>query len=74
MGARLAGCTGLTRSHRFCRVLVKMQAYMETFKRFEERSQLDELETIFESFTQIAFFEKSQLSTPPSINTCAFVL
>jgi hypothetical protein len=47
---------------------------METFKRFEERSQLDELETIFESFTQIAFFEKSQLSTPPSINTCAFVL
>jgi hypothetical protein len=47
-----------------------MQAYMETFKRFEERSQLDELETIFESFKQIAFFEKSQLSEPAANRIC----
>jgi hypothetical protein len=43
------------------RVTMKMQAYLDTFSRFKERAQLDELESLLIPFPQLEFFERAQL-------------
>jgi DNA-directed RNA polymerase II subunit RPB4 len=40
---------------------MKMQAYLDTFSRFKERAQLDELESLLIPFPQLEFFERAQL-------------
>ena len=40
---------------------MKMQAYLDTFSRFKDRAQLDELESLLIPFPQLEFFERAQL-------------
>jgi hypothetical protein len=46
---------------------MKMQAYLDTFSRFKDRAQLDELDSLLIPFPQLEFFERAQLRTfcPP---------
>jgi hypothetical protein len=43
--------------------MVKMQNYMDTFARFKDRPQLDELESLMIPHSQLDHYERAQLRT-----------
>jgi DNA-directed RNA polymerase II subunit RPB4 len=43
-------------------VVIKMQSYLESFKRFHRREQVTSVELLLATFPQINYFERSQLS------------